>query len=174
MDSFKHPLIGYRVWNLLSETLCSRGYGNTAWRPQLNLAYCHRHAEPPDKDCECGLYANYSAADIERQGVMPHLRHQVFGTILASGRTELHRDGFRCSEAIITGIYLSEERLRIPTLEAGEEFKDHALRTARKYSIPVFHDLKGLQEYNLSLGGKHLSPFQFKQSFSEDPELRIN
>lgn len=82
----------------------------------------------PDPDCHCGFNAWFDIGKAERnyQGVI--------GAVAGAGKTELHNEGFRSSEAQILCLF-SEER--------SAELE----KISKKYGVPVFSDRQEFLDY---------------------------
>lgn len=97
-DLFEYAL-GFRAWDLQNGILRPIGAGTAIWdggnevRATCGKGVVHR---APDQNCECGLYAWHSFENMMNDAMNSGAReNRVWGAVVARGRLEVHRDGFR-------------------------------------------------------------------------------
>jgi hypothetical protein len=127
--TYTQAALGFRVWVVgQGEVLRSIGVGNIAWHRGINIGYCAIHDEPM-VDCQCGLYAYHDLtfALQSTQWVAKRFPGQtiVIGALAAQGSVQVHIDGFRAEQAVITGL----------SLVAGSQTTAQA--AAEHYAVPL-------------------------------------
>jgi glycine cleavage system H lipoate-binding protein len=125
---YLEAVVGYRAWHVADDGLL-RPWTFTAlpWEPGVNRAVCardHRH-RPPVGDCMCGLYALTDPGDRR----LDFRADQAVGAIAAWGDLEVHRTGFRASEACIVALTLPAR--------VGVDRQDRLERAAARYGVPL-------------------------------------
>ncbi|MGO9973192.1 MAG: hypothetical protein ACLP01_10345 [Solirubrobacteraceae bacterium] len=96
-------VVGYRAWRLKGYSLVPLVMSDATWRVEDNEAECRashlrltfrRSHAAPAKHCSCGLYAYHSAEALMMK--VPGVDEEmVYGAVVAWGRMEVHRAGFR-------------------------------------------------------------------------------
>lgn len=148
-EIYPETLLGFRFWKIDAHRpkLYSIGLGKTTWNPGENTAGCNFysfHASPVEK-CECGLYA-YHRPDVLKTKLSP-LRflnsHWVFGAVIASGKVQIHADGFRAEKVqpiAALSLYPHAEQ----TGEKAEKYKKAMKAISRRYGIKLFSNSENL------------------------------
>jgi hypothetical protein len=120
---FTQKVRGYRQFNLVDGELQSLN-AQSVWMPGRNKARCERrmlgvhewmmsYAAPsptppkpprhaaPQGDCHCGLYAYHETPEEWQDGT---LKQSVGAVVLAWGKVEVHRNGFRSEYAEVVAL----------------------------------------------------------------------
>ena len=130
------PIIGFRGWNIADGLkLTSAGVGMYVWKPGVNEASCVGYdltgptaltvfassmvdvsansPEPhpaPQRNCGCGLYAYRDVPATEHRGP------SLIGAVVAWGKVEMHRSGWRAEKAMIVALGIPNEAANDPDL----------------------------------------------------------
>lgn len=95
----------------------------------------------PYMACACGLYALHNKDVLnEHDGLLHYGGQSVFGSIKASGRVLIGRNGFRAQSAEIEALSPS------PHCMTSAERRASIRRIAEAYSVPYFHSATELME----------------------------
>ena len=166
------PIIGFRSWGVENTIkLKSNGWGNTIWKPGVNVATCQRRQilqgasamqllamtardvptgdhDAPHEDCECGLYAVHDVP-------FGHRIYEpvIFGAVACWGRIASHPTGFRAEKAMIVALGIPgstvndpDQRLQIDLL--ASEYRCVAVPMcdlrieARKHGIEMPEEMR--------------------------------
>lgn len=100
------PIVGFRQWRLVDDTLTSM-FSPTRWpHVQLN-AVCNNGAHDPGAipahECTCGIYAYYDQCPRTASAVT---RDLIAGAVILWGSVELHGTGMRAEHARVVGLEL--------------------------------------------------------------------
>jgi hypothetical protein len=125
---YSQAALGFRAWRVLADGLGPANSGRPMWRPGINYAYCPEHSSV-NAACQCGLYAFHEQEQAEAvSAALPGL--SVIGTLAARGQLQVHHDGFRADEAVITA-------LALPPGVRSKTAQLHAKRMADHYQVPL-------------------------------------
>jgi hypothetical protein len=99
------PVVGYRLWRLDEDGLCSP-YIAERWKRGVHTAVCRAedaaHDDAvPGHDCTCGIYAWYEPCLILGWAAT---RHLVAGAVALWGEIELHPFGMRARQAMVVAL----------------------------------------------------------------------
>lgn len=143
MNSFyKQSLLGYRVWRLQDNKLCSLTK-KTTWQQGINKSKCLKpeveHSSPAE-GCHCGFNAFYFLPDalIKETSDFDYI---VWGAVAGAGRVFLKTHGWHAEEAQILSLYTTSDFIT-------ESEKKTLQKT---YGVPLFNDLKKWEEFSSSL-----------------------
>jgi hypothetical protein len=105
------PLLGWRLWRLQGEDLCSWAVDNR-WEPGPNRARClpmglQGCGSPPGRHCECGFWALWSPLDCLAMARTPlEPPWLVMGVVAGWGMVALHgQEGFRAERASVLCLF---------------------------------------------------------------------
>jgi len=144
------PIIGYRQWRLVGDTLTSL-FNDTRWDRVSLSALCpggdHHPEVVPDHACSCGIYAYYDPCPRTASAVT---RELVAGAVVMWGRVELHGTGLRAEHAEIVALELplSLGSKRRSVLEVADHLgvtavpHRHLRSVAREHGAPVDSSLR--------------------------------
>jgi hypothetical protein len=100
------PIVGYRQWRLVGDSLASL-FNNTRWQRVQLTAHCdggdHHPECVPHHLCSCGIYAYYDPCPRTASAVT---RDLVAGAVVLWGHVELHGTGLRAEYAQIVALEL--------------------------------------------------------------------
>lgn len=139
---YKQSLLGYRVWRLQDDKLCSLTK-KTFWRPGINKSKCLKPGEdhlPPAEGCHCGFNAFYFLPD-DLVKETSDLDYIVWGACAGAGRVLLKTHGWHAEEAQILSLYTTSNSISETEKKDLEEI----------YSVPLFNDLKRWEDFSSSL-----------------------
>ena len=154
-DSVTHPILGFRKWRIDKRNgLLESAVSDIPWQPGLNHASgCSGSHTSPGPNCHCGFNGWYRMPDNKTS----HYKG-ITGAFAGAGRVQMHKDGFRSSEAQILAL-----------LASRQSQADGLAGIADKYGIPVFTDE---QEFYDFVTSKALLLDDMEEALSEqNPEL---
>lgn len=133
-----HPqaALGFRVWTIESDGQLQSTVGRTVWRQGENRAQCSQRLSlngdihtAPAPGCQCGFHAYHRFVDaFDHSDKLWRVLGltTVVGVIAASGKLEIHHDGFRAQLA---------EPLAL--LAENRHHPSQLFRAADHYSLPL-------------------------------------
>lgn len=128
------------------------------WNPGANVAYCvsrkGKELGAPHIEHHCGLNAFFDLK--EARNYKRPADTNILGAIAGSGKTEIHRTGFRSEKAQILALLIQTR---------GQD----TIRTqsvADYYSVPVFYDKEDFVAYVSSLA-PHINEFRVEKNYEE-------
>lgn len=127
-------VLGFRKWRWDDHNDLLYGISaNIPWQPGINYSFgCTEHASPIT-GCHCGFNAYFERND-------PVSSSLIHGAMAGSGRLEIHRTGFRSSEAQLLAV-----------LDSFHSLGEKADIIVSRYGVPVFSDEKEYENFLDSL-----------------------
>jgi hypothetical protein len=145
------PLIGWRLWRAVGDTLVS-WIADETWTPGENMAHCLTQyrvpcSVPPGAGCQCGFWATFGP-DRCLQLVRPWIGERalglygrpVIGLVAGWGEVRLHgREGFRAERAAPVLLFSDVVRPRgLRPLRGWHRRRANTLERLRAhYGVPV-------------------------------------